>query len=1205
VYDGDVLTEPPASSPIAGVRVELWCAGNPYPDKGSLLDTAQTDSGGWYSLDAPNDNCEYLHIIETDPAGYVSAGASSVSGAVQTSNWIQYTGPVSEQTLTGNKFWDLSPATITPSVTPTATPTRTFTPTKSPSPTGSATRTLSPTPTASATRTAAAPLTVTLTSTATPTPTPIHIVTFTATATPTASATTVTEENLCLNLVANSHFESGLRFWHTSGAVGIDSPGFQSDHSVAMGGADNASAEMWQAVAVPAGASPLRVAFDWRAVGDDGGDGDVLHFGVRHGDDIEWLVHLHPSAYSVEWGDAVLDLASYAGQYVDLLFRVTTDAGRPTTFWIDWVGLQPCGASAWPANAWQFDGHVFVGEPESTTPARYAQVSVFGAPAPGEPVELLASTQTSSRGEFSLELRTYARDDLSHIYLAVDDANYDTIAAVAGPEGEAIPPRVHYAEPPPGVYDGSRFYVQQRPGPFVPIQVAVLPVADKEPDHQYYTYDAELKIKGIEVTQAIQCFDQSTDYSDCPDNSLELTQGKDTMVRVYIECTNCTDASYLKYLKSVRVDLTASAFTSKMMNKIGQYAAILGGSTVTQHFDVPVGWSTGQMRGVATGTANFLVTDADGKNLVLNVTVNSDKYYHETDYSNNSLARTFALHWRQPIYMLGVPTQYRPSASKLFGLYSGLGPADSNRATDSVSLLRMIAPRLVYYKASSVYWLYGSHTNPDGTHVTCHTCKDIRDDQGAALLAKLSTLYSSSALWTSGMKPDALVAFLPAGAASRPGAPQSLVPCSGRLGSSAYVAQNCSDGYGSDSTNLAYQVARVVTGLPNANANTCVLSRSIGEVGWNTASGSVVGGDTRDILDGFNLSTIGKWISPYLWNKMSGKADSKQWSTCGAAAPVARALTRTQASSEPRPAVLMSGRVLSDATAVLDPFYQFTSAGVFAESDPDGAYCIDLQTAGGAPLASHCFGLVHAEQGDAEPDDAPFAFVVPMPSAAQRAILRRGATTLAERVATGNAPQVAFIQPQAGAVISASSVISWTAGDADGDALSYGLLYSRDDGASWLPISIDLAGGAAMSLEGDLLGGSDTARLRLWASDGFNTTSVDSAAFLVARKPPVVSISSPAAGTVLDPAAPVALEGAAVDLEDGAVTGEGLVWRSDRQGVVAQGEQWFLGSGALERGWHTLSLTATDSDGMSAAASVRVLVGYALSLPIILLAQQP
>ncbi len=103
--------------PAPGVTVALYGANAPYPTAGVLITTTTTNAEGWYGLTAP-DGYEYYHIRETDPAGYTSVGATSVSGEVKEANWIQYTWPLEGKTLSGNKFWDRGEAEIPLSETP-------------------------------------------------------------------------------------------------------------------------------------------------------------------------------------------------------------------------------------------------------------------------------------------------------------------------------------------------------------------------------------------------------------------------------------------------------------------------------------------------------------------------------------------------------------------------------------------------------------------------------------------------------------------------------------------------------------------------------------------------------------------------------------------------------------------------------------------------------------------------------------------------------------------------------------------------------------------------------------------------------------------------------------------------------------------------------------------------------------------------------
>jgi PKD repeat protein len=107
VYEGNTGTEPPTAKTLSGVTVTLYGSNN-EDNLGSQITSTTTNSEGWYGLTAP-EGYEFYSIVESDPSGYYSVGATSVSGTVVSNNRIRYSiasAPLSAQTLTGNKFWD-------------------------------------------------------------------------------------------------------------------------------------------------------------------------------------------------------------------------------------------------------------------------------------------------------------------------------------------------------------------------------------------------------------------------------------------------------------------------------------------------------------------------------------------------------------------------------------------------------------------------------------------------------------------------------------------------------------------------------------------------------------------------------------------------------------------------------------------------------------------------------------------------------------------------------------------------------------------------------------------------------------------------------------------------------------------------------------------------------------------------------------------
>lgn len=281
---------------------------------------------------------------------------------------------------------------------------------------------------------------------------------------------------------------------------------------------------------------------------------------------------------------------------------------------------------------------------------------------------------------------------------------------------------------------------------------------------------------------------------------------------------------------------------------------------------------------------------------------------------------------------------------------------------------------------------------------------------------------------------------------------------------------------------------------------------------------------------------------------------------------------------------------VEDAGA-LAPIYQLVSRGPFADADPAGAYAIEFQTASGASLAMHPFtpkaAVVEADSvdaADAETAVQSFSLLLPLPSTARRVVLRYGSTALDERVASPAAPTISIVAPTGGA-ISGETTIAWDAQDDDGDALQFALLYSPDEGVSWVPLALDLAGDS-VTVDSAWWAGGEQARVRMVATDGFNTTLADSPPFSVARKAPNAWITAPQDSAQFLPEQAAILTGHAEDREDGELTGASLMWGSDRQGPLGTGAQLIIPPLVLVPGPHVITLTATDSDGHTASATL-------------------
>ena len=86
---------------------------------------------------------------------------------------------------------------------------------------------------------------------------------------------------------------------------------------------------------------------------------------------------------------------------------------------------------------------------------------------------------------------------------------------------------------------------------------------------------------------------------------------------------------------------------------------------------------------------------------------------------------------------------------------------------------------------------------------------------------------------------------------------------------------------------------------------------------------------------------------------------------------------------------------------------------------------------------------------------------------------------------------------------------------------------------------------------------------------------------------PTASITSPGDGLTFLTTDSIGFGGSGSDNEDGSLTGASLVWTSSLDGQIGTGESF---NSALTAGSHTITLTATDSQGASGTASVVVSV---------------
>jgi hypothetical protein len=276
-----------------------------------------------------------------------------------------------------------------------------------------------------------------------------------------------------------------------------------------------------------------------------------------------------------------------------------------------------------------------------------------------------------------------------------------------------------------------------------------------------------------------------------------------------------------------------------------------------------------------------------------------------------------------------------------------------------------------------------------------------------------------------------------------------------------------------------------------------------------------------------------------------------------------------------RPYMFVSGRIGDDAK--LDaPYVIDRPAGSF--DDPgSGQFTLELRDDAEQVLVSRSF---NPSEGTHDLSGPPsFVEVLPWDARAHSLVVRSGDAQVARRTASASPPEVNILTPRPGVHWNGARQVTWEASDADGDALVYAVHYSSDGGRTWLPVGVDLTE-TSLDVDAAFLAGSTDCRVRVIASDGFNTTVVDSEPFGVDPHAPTVSLLEQ---PQLTSGRQAILRGSAYDVDGATFADDGLIWDSDRDGVLGAGPT--VVTPPLSPGHHVIQLRAVGTNNLAAVAT--------------------
>ena len=167
------------------------------------------------------------------------------------------------------------------------------------------------------------------------------------TPTRTPAATVTPTSRPCENILPHGDFEAGfLPPWDASGGTQVTSArAHGGERSALAGGANNAVDELVVGSGLPAEAASITLSYWWYVESSDPGpNADRLIIVIQTGEGAVQVETLTNGSPRDAWHLTSFDLSSYAGQSIGLAFHAETNEANPTSFYVDDVEIQVCGA---------------------------------------------------------------------------------------------------------------------------------------------------------------------------------------------------------------------------------------------------------------------------------------------------------------------------------------------------------------------------------------------------------------------------------------------------------------------------------------------------------------------------------------------------------------------------------------------------------------------------------------------------------------------------------------------------------------------------------------------------------------------------------------------------------------------------------------------------------------------------------------------
>lgn len=579
---------------------------------------------------------------------------------------------------------------------------------------------------------------------------------------------------------------------------------------------------------------------------------------------------------------------------------------------------------------------------------------------------------------------------------------------------------------------------------------------------------------------------------------------------------------------------------------------------------------SGSQRAVANDTLNFYipVEFRHGK-VTFEAEINANRAVPETEFSNNSLIETRSFIPRDALDIVFVRINYQHDKR------NDLSPVDAAARTIEYVQRTYPIPRVNIHipTVGETYVFNGDLSTGAGDSETQYQVWNTLLNQ-LTMQQLLSTFPSDYKEY--GLIPDTIPSLAFGGLGGVPGSVAIGIANHGEI-----MAHEVGHNFGrqhtdcpdpnSNNVDPAYPIYRNPQGVPYTKG-------SIGEFGFHSLTQTVY-----DPASSFDfMSYCGpKWVSPYTYEALFDAIGAPDVQAARVASPAQSTY------------LLMIGEVNSATdTGTLGSIYMYPKPTGTNDAVGEGDYRVDLQDAQGQVLFMRNFvPNIIAHSGGNSPIKG-WNQVMPFITGAQKLVLSHAGKRLDERLISAHAPTITLLAPQNATELTGLVEVRWQSTDADGDNLLYSIQYSADGGETWYAAAVDLTG-TSYALDTTQLAGTTQGKLRILATDGVNTTAVETTQmFTVANKPPVPMILQPQLRHTVPAGQLVVLAGTATDREDGLLSGAQLAWQSSIDGALGNGAELDIRN--LSVGEHQIALTAIDSKGVKASVTtmLRITSGF-------------